>query len=74
MYATSHTMKYRFRIRTRHGLVVENLFIHGRDEADAQRKLRQMYQHCEVTECMVIAAQQKSKSVSFEDVVSLLTK
>ena len=61
MHATSHTMKYRFRIRTRHGLVVENLVIHGRDEADAQRKLRQMYQHCEVTECMVIAAQHKSR-------------
>ncbi|OGA13464.1 MAG: hypothetical protein A3G25_19180 [Betaproteobacteria bacterium RIFCSPLOWO2_12_FULL_63_13] len=67
-------MKYRFRIRTRHGLVVENLVIHGRDEADAQRKLRQMYQHCEVTECMLIAARQKSGSMSFEDVVSLLTK
>ena len=74
MYPASQTMKYRFRIRTRHGLVVENLVIHGRDEADAQRKLRQMYQHCEVTECMLIAARQKSCSMSFEDVVSLLTK
>lgn len=74
MHATSHTMKYRFRIRTRHGLVVENLVIHGRDEADAQRKLRQMYQRCEVMECMVVAAQQRRNGVSFEDVVSLLTK
>jgi hypothetical protein len=42
------TTKFRFRIRTRHGLVVDRLAIHGRDEADAARKLRQMYQHCEI--------------------------
>ena len=45
-----HTIKYRFRIRTRQGLVVEKLTIHGRDEADAERKLRQMYPHCEIIE------------------------
>jgi hypothetical protein len=42
------TVKYRFRIRTRQGLLIERLSIHGRDEADAARKLRQMYQHCEI--------------------------
>ena len=35
MQAVSNTIKYRFRIRTRHRLVLENLVIHGRDEADA---------------------------------------
>ena len=40
--------KYGFRIRTRSGLVVDNLLIHGRDEADAERKLMQMYQHCKI--------------------------
>ena len=73
MQATSNTIKYGFRIRTRHGLVVENLVIHGRDEADAERKLRQMYQHCQVLDCMIVAAK-KSEHLSFEDVVSLLTK
>ena len=29
------TIKYGFRIRTRHGLLVENLSIHGRDEVEA---------------------------------------
>jgi hypothetical protein len=42
------TTKFRFRIRTRQGLLIERLAIHGRDEADATRKLRQMYQHCEI--------------------------
>jgi hypothetical protein len=43
--------KYGFRIRTRVGLVINNLMIHGRDPAEAQRKLRQMYRDCEIIEC-----------------------
>lgn len=66
-------LKYGFRIRTRHGLVVENLTIQGRDEADAERKLRQMYLHCEVLDCTV-AGLRKAEQMSFEDVVSLLNK
>lgn len=68
------TLKYSFRIRTRHGLVVENLAIHGRDEADAVRKLRQMYTHCEILECVIAAGSGKSPMVSFEEVVSLISK
>lgn len=44
--------KYGFRIRTRVGLVVDKLMIHGRDHEDAQRKLRQMYRDCEILECI----------------------
>ncbi len=73
MQASFSTIKYGFRIRTRHGLVVENLQIHGRDEADAERKLRQMYRHCEGLERMIVAAK-KTERFSYEDVVSLLTK
>ena len=39
------SVKFAYRIRTRHGLLVERLTIQGRDEADAEKKLRQMYQH-----------------------------
>jgi hypothetical protein len=35
------------------GLIVDNLLIHGRDEIDAERKLRQMYQYCKILECTV---------------------
>ncbi len=66
-------LKYGFRIRTRHGLVVEHLSIQGRDEADAERKLRQMYQHCEVLACTV-SGMRKAEQLSFTDVVSLISK
>ncbi len=46
-------MKYGFRIRTRSGLIVDNLLIHGRDEVDAERKLRQMYRYCKILQCTV---------------------
>ena len=46
-------IKYGFRIRTRTGLIVDKLLIHGRDEGDAERKLRQMYQHCKILQCTV---------------------
>lgn len=69
--------KYGFRIRTRVGLVVDNLMIHGRDESDAQRKLRQMYQGCEILECVRHVAgsgHARSQASNFEDVVSLITQ
>lgn len=65
--------KYGFRIRTRSGSVVDNLFIHGRDEADARRKLLQMYNGCEVLECRTETAQLRPVGGSFEDVVDLIT-
>ena len=68
------TLKYSFRLRTRHGLMVDNVSIHGRDEADAERKLRQMYMHCEVLTCAVASAARKSATVTFEEVVSLISK
>ena len=45
-------MKYAFRIRTRLGVIVDNLMIHGSDEHDAQRKLRQVYHGCKIIECV----------------------
>jgi hypothetical protein len=58
--------------------------IHGRDEADAERKLRQMYLHCEILERSVMqpAVMQPRfappstgpDGTSFEEIVSLITK
>jgi hypothetical protein len=87
MLPSLNTTKFGFRIRTRHGLVVEHLMIHGRDEADAERKLRQMYLHCEILERFVMqpammqptlvphATVQPAKTpdpLSFEEAVSLV--
>ena len=84
MLPSLSTTKFGFRIRTRQGLIVEHLMIHGRDEADAERKLRQMYLHCEILERSVMqpATMQPSLAsssgtadgTSFEEIVSLISK
>jgi hypothetical protein len=62
--ALSTILKYGFRIRTRSGLIVDNLLIHARNEADAERKLRQMYQHCMVLQCTVHNADKNNQFAS----------
>ncbi len=44
-------MRFQFRIRIFRGQQIERLMIQARDQADAERKLRQMYQRCEIVEC-----------------------
>jgi hypothetical protein len=55
-------------------MVVDNLTIHGRDEADAERKLRQMYLHCHVLECRAVGGVPKSDAMSYEDVLALVSR
>jgi hypothetical protein len=84
MTPSLNTTKFGFRIRTRQGLIVEHLMIHGRDEADAERKLRQMYLHCEILERSVMQPAMMHTSVpapaaasdgsTFEEIVSLISK
>jgi len=70
----SSTAKYGFRIRTRSGAVVENLLIYGKNEPDAERKLRQIYLGCEIIEVKRLVPQvQRSNPVSYEEVVDLIT-
>jgi hypothetical protein len=67
--------KYGFRIKTRVGLVVDNLLIPGRDPAEAERKLRQIYRDCEILErnCQRPGAS-KAAPASYEDVIALITR
>lgn len=70
----SPSAKYGFRIRTRAGVVVDNLLIFGRDEPDAERKLRQIYLGCEILETKRLLVQaQRSGPLSFEDIVDLIS-
>jgi hypothetical protein len=44
-------LKFAFSIVTREGQKVSRIVIAGRDQADAERKLLQMYRNCTVIEC-----------------------
>ena len=67
--------KYGFRNRTRNGSVVENLLIFGKDEPDAERKLRQIYMGCEILEAKRLVIQApRSGPMTYEDVVDLISE
>ena len=74
MQQPSSFAKYGFRIRTRNGAVVDNLLICGKDESDAERKLRQIYLGCEILESRRQAVSvQRSGPMTYEDVVDLIS-
>lgn len=67
--------KFEFSVTTRNGQKVDNVRIYGKDMADAERKLRQMYLHCEITQCQTIDPDKEvSQSADIEDVLSLISK
>ncbi|HEX4986732.1 MAG TPA: hypothetical protein VFV71_11780 [Burkholderiales bacterium] len=66
--------KFGFRIRTRSGLPVDNLVVQARDQAEAERKIEQMYLHCEIIECRQIASAQREESSDLEGIISLIAR
>lgn len=67
-------MKYQFKIRTRSGVLVENLSIFGQSEAEASRKLRQIYNDCEIIESRSAPppANGRHGHLNYEEVVDLI--
>lgn len=67
--------KYDFSVKTRDGQKVESILIAGKDQSDAERKLRQMYRNCVVTRCEVRQSEDKyCQAVFIEDVLTLIAK
>ncbi len=68
-------LKFEFSIRTRNGQQIDSLLIGGRDQAEAERKLNQMYRYCEIlrSEVQQVAAL-PSDVGSVEEILSLISK
>ena len=66
--------KYGFKIRTRGGMMVENLQVQARDREEAERKINQIYHQCEIVECQELAPAGKTEGVDLEDVIELIKK
>lgn len=67
-------LKFDFSIQTRDGQKIESIVIAGRDQEDAERKLRQMYRHCEVMRCRIKGDAKQGQSTSMEEILSLISK
>lgn len=67
-------MKFDFSIQTRDGQKIESIVIAGRDQEDGERKLRQMYRHCEILRCRIKGDTRQTQSASMEEILSLISK
>ncbi|HXX12855.1 MAG TPA: hypothetical protein VEK05_15165 [Burkholderiales bacterium] len=67
-------MKFGFKIRTRSGLVVDNLLIPGKDQADAERKLNQIYRNCEILETKTVQqTSAREETMDIDGIISLIS-
>ena len=67
--------KFDFSVKTRHGSKIVSVVITAADQAEAERRLRQMYRDCEVLTCEIKPAEDKVRpSASLEDILSLISK
>lgn len=68
--------KFEFSILTRDGQKVDSILIAGKDQEDAERKLRQMYLHCQITHCEARQDNQRLslQAASVEEILSLISK
>ncbi|MEJ5210621.1 MAG: hypothetical protein WHV61_04215 [Burkholderiales bacterium] len=66
--------KFEFAIRTRGGQRVDRIVIQARDRESAERRLRQMYLHCEILECRESPVDLRQESLDVEGIINLITK
>lgn len=72
--AATPMIKFGFKIRTRSGLPVDNLVVHARDQAEAEKKISQMYLHCEILDCKQIQSAAKDDGTDIDSIISLIAR
>jgi hypothetical protein len=72
--APNELIKFAIRIRTRGGLPVDNLVIHARDRHEAERRINQMYLHCEIVECRELQSPVREEDMNFENIITLISR
>ena len=66
-------VRYGFNIKTKHGQRVENILIMAATMDDAERRLRQMYHHCEIVECREQAVPRRIDTLDMEGMIGLIS-
>jgi hypothetical protein len=69
----STMIRFGFNIRTKTGQRVDNIQIMAASLDDAERRLRQMYLHCEIIERREQSVPRRSDSLDFEHVIGMIS-
>jgi hypothetical protein len=67
-------IKFGFKIKTRGGMVVDNLQIAAHDRAEAERKVGQIYHRCEIIDCFEVRHPVKEEDFDLESAINLIGK
>ncbi len=67
-------IKFGFKIKTRGGMVVDNLQIAARDRAEAERKVAQIYHRCEILDCLELRQTLKEEGFDLESAINLIAR
>jgi hypothetical protein len=65
--------RFGFNIRTRTGQRVDNICIMAASQADAERRLRQMYHQCEIVQCQSETVNLRSEALDVEGVIGMIS-
>ena len=66
-------IRYGFQIRTKTGQRIDNISIIAATQPDAERRLRQMYHHCEILECREQSVPRRLETLDVEGVIGLIS-
>ncbi len=66
-------IRFGFNIKTRSGQRVDNIMIMAATQADAERRLRQMYHQCEILNCNTQAVPRRVDTLDVEEMISLIS-
>ncbi len=66
-------LRYGFNIRTRNGQRVDNISIMAQSLADAERRLRQMYDRCQIVECLEQAIGRRVEVLDLATVIEMIS-
>ncbi len=67
-------IKFGFKIKTRDGVMVDNLQVSARDRTEAERKVTQIYHRCEIIDCVELRHSIKEEGFDLESAINLISK
>jgi len=65
-------VRYGFHIRTRSGQRVENISIMAQTQQDAERRVRQMYDRCQIVECFTQTVTRRVDALDLASVIEMI--